>query len=78
MNFTVEETNFIAIFRADTLAGTLKWINTALQHIDNEDMIVVAESVVRKLTALTEPEFTALSFTSDNDMDEGGGYAEII
>lgn len=78
MNFTVEETNLIAIFKDDTLAATLAGIDIALPDIYDEDMIIIMESASRKLAALSEPEFAAFIFTPDNDMDEGGGYAEVI
>jgi hypothetical protein len=37
------------------------------------DMLTIAESAARKLTALTEPEFAALSFVSA-DESEGNDY----
>lgn len=62
MNFTVEETNLIAIYKADTLAATLARIAADLPELYDEDIITIAESASRKLAALTEPEYSALSF----------------
>jgi len=76
MDFTVEETNLAAIYIADTLTVTLARIAAALLYMDT-DMRAIAESASRKLAALTEPEFTALSFTSDDDT-EGFSHAAII
>jgi hypothetical protein len=67
--FTVEETNFIAIYKADTLAATITNIAYALPDIDAE-MLIIADCAFRKLTALTEPEFAALSFAPADDTDE--------
>jgi len=72
MDFTVEEINLIAIYRAETSAKTLARIAAALPDMDG-DMRTIAESASRKLAGLTEPEFTALSF-APADEDEGDGY----
>ena len=69
LNFTVEETNLIAIYRAGTQAETLARIDTALPDME-DDIRTIAESAYRKLIALTEPEFTILSFTPAEDTDE--------
>ena len=72
MDFTVEETNLIAIYKTDTLAATLARIADALPDMDR-DMRLIAEGASRKLAALSEPEFSALSFIPV-DEDEGDGY----
>ena len=64
MDFTVEETNLVAIYIEDTLAR----IAAALPYMD-EDMRVIAESASRKLAVFTEPEFSALSFTPDDETE---------
>ena len=63
INYTVEETNLIAIYKEDTAAATLARIATELPEMDDEEIITIAESAHRKLSELTEPEFSALSFT---------------
>jgi len=68
MDFTVEETNLVAIYIEDTLAVTLARIAAALPYMD-EDMRVIAESASRKLAVFTEPEFSALSFTPDDETE---------
>jgi hypothetical protein len=72
INFTVEEINLIDIFKTDTLAETLTQITAAYSYMSG-DMLTIAESAARKLTALTEPEFAALSFVSA-DESEGNDY----
>jgi len=66
--FTVEETNLVAIYKADTSAATLARIAAALPDMDN-DIWAIAESASRKLAALTEPEYSALSFAPDDETD---------
>lgn len=68
MNFTVEETNLVAIYKANTPAATLARIAAALPYMD-EDMRVIGESTSRKLAALTEPEYVALSFAPADETD---------
>ena len=66
--FTVEEINLVAIYRADTSAATLARIAAALPDMDG-DIRTIAESASRKLAALTEPEFSALSFIPAEETD---------
>jgi len=72
MDFTVEEINLVAIYRAETLEKTLARIAAALPDMDG-DIRAIAEGANRKLAGLTEPEFSALSF-APADEDEGDGY----
>lgn len=81
-DFTVEEINIIAIYRVETRAATLELIASAYPFMD-EDILTIAKNAAGKLDALTEQEFSGLSFTltdeSDGDEDgesEGGGYDE--
>jgi len=69
MNFTVEETNLIAIYKEDTAAATLARIAAALPELYDEDIITIAESASRKLAALTEPEYSALTFAPADETD---------
>ena len=69
INFTVEEINLVDIYLAKTLAATLARIAAALPDMDAEFQ-TIAESASRKLEALTEPEFSALSFSPAEDTDE--------
>jgi len=69
MNFTVEEINIIAIYKADTAAATLARIAAALPELYDEDIITIAESASRKLAALTEPEYSALTFAPADETD---------
>ena len=68
IDFTVEETNLIAIYKADTRTATLMQIAAAFPDLDS-DIQAIAESASRKLAALTEPEYSALTFTPADEMD---------
>lgn len=68
-NFTVEEINLIAIYRASTRAKTLDRIAHVLPDLDG-DMLEIAKSAVRKLAVMSEPEFQMSSFIA---ADEAGG-----
>jgi len=82
LNFTVEEINLIAIYGADTIAATITAIDETMPDILDEDIISIAESASRKLSALSDSDFTALVFeptdkTEDEPnevIDMGGGY----
>jgi len=71
LNFTVEETTLIAIYKTDSQdkAATLARIAAALPLMD-EEIRIIAESASRKLDALTEPDFSACSFLPLDDTDE--------
>jgi len=73
LNFTAEEINLIAIYKTHSLEKTIARIEDALPELLDENIIIIAESASRKLSTLTEPEFSALSF-APADEDEGGGY----
>lgn len=87
LNFTTEEINIIAIYKADTAAATLALIDESVPDILDEDILTIAESAVRKLSALSESEFDALIFSHADETEaepeggtdgEGGAYAEIF
>ncbi|GHU79771.1 hypothetical protein FACS1894191_3330 [Clostridia bacterium] len=69
-DFTVEETSLISIYKADTRAATLARIADALPDMEDEDIIIIAESAVVKLRAMSDSDFTAALF-SPADEDEG-------
>jgi len=67
-DFTVEETNLIAIYKAGTKTATLTLIAAALPDMD-ADMREIAASAYGKLVGLSEPEFVAIPFTPADDED---------
>jgi hypothetical protein len=68
ITFTVEEINLIAIYKTDTQAATLARIAAALPDMGDE-IQVIAENASRKLAALAEPEYSALSFISADETE---------
>jgi hypothetical protein len=68
MDFTVEETNLIAIYEAETKAATLKRIADALPHMVG-DMREIAESASHKLAVLTENELAETPFIPTDNFD---------
>jgi hypothetical protein len=72
-DFTVEETNLVAIYKADTRAATLARIVAALSDMD-ADFTPIAEGAVTKLRAMSDNDFDAEMF-SLTDEDEGEDYA---
>ena len=55
--FTVEESNLICIFQSDSHTKVMEYINRALKHIDDTDMIELCENVVEKLGKMSDEEF---------------------
>lgn len=65
--FTVEETNLLIIYKASSKRELLENISAALPFMD-EEMRMFAEHTMRKLDALTEAEFAALSLDPAEDV----------
>jgi hypothetical protein len=61
-DFTVEETNLVAIYKDDTREDTLARIAAALPDMD-ADFIPIAESAAAKLRAMSDGDFNAALFT---------------
>jgi len=61
LEFTVEEINLISIYETDSRRLTMTRIHDAYPLID-EDMQEIAVSAVRKLTNMTDDEFTISNF----------------
>ena len=62
ITFTVEEMNLITTYKADTVTATIANIAAMLDDIMDEDIITIAETSCYKLAALSDMEFSALSF----------------
>jgi len=70
MNFTTEEINIISIYKANTLAATIATLDEIIMTLLNEDILTIAESAGRKLSTLTELEFSELSFSLVDEYEE--------
>ena len=60
--FTVEEENLICIYDTDNRSVLINSINDAILHFDESELHEIAESTVKKLEAMTDTEFSALTF----------------
>ena len=58
--FTVEETNLLSIYAADSKRALLENINAALPFMDT-DMRELAERTMQKVDVLTETEYAELA-----------------
>jgi len=68
IDFTVEEINLAAIYKAETKAATLSKIAAALPFM-GEEMQTLAKNAGRKLAALTEQEYSALTFAPADETE---------
>lgn len=59
--FTVEETNLICIYIADTRTELIEEVTGALSFMD-EEMRTLADRTLDKLRAMSDAEFVAQSF----------------
>lgn len=64
--FTVEETNLICIYIADTRTELIKEMVGALPFMDGE-MRALADRTLEKLCAITDTEFATQSFDFTNE-----------
>lgn len=63
MNFTVEETNLIDIYKADTRAGQLAQLRAVRPLCENDsELLAVVDSATRKLAAMTDADFLETAF----------------
>ena len=80
MVFTVEETNLIDIYRADTRAGVLENLRIVRPIYENDpELLAVVDSAARKLGAMADADFLAAAFVPaypvEYSEDETGGFA---
>ena len=68
VNFTVEETNLIAIYDSGTLAAMLTQIAAAFPDMDG-DMRTIAANASRKLAALNEEIYSQTAFIPADETD---------
>lgn len=81
MNFTVEETNLIDIYKADTRAGQLAQLRAVRPlYENNPELLAVVDSAARKLAAMTDADFLKTVFVPTYPVlyDEGEteGFAD--
>lgn len=55
--FTVEEINFMCVFEGQDKTGMIDDIKNIIPHIQDSDMVELAEQVLGKLEAMSDAEF---------------------
>ena len=58
--FTVEETNLICIFQSDSRTKAIEDIYTAMNHIDDDELIELSVRVAEKLENMSEEMFAGI------------------
>jgi hypothetical protein len=71
--FTVEEENLICIYDTASRTALINSITAALSDFNEPDMNEIAENVLSKLDAMTDEEFSAITFAPAYDDDETEG-----
>ena len=61
-NFTVEESNLISIFVDESRSKVIEGIESALNHLDDQDMEELCHTVIKKLREMTDEEFLGYVF----------------
>ena len=62
MDFTVEEMNFLCIFKGDCREDSIRNVRKIIPFIGNYDMIKIGESLLSKLERMTEEAYNEISF----------------
>jgi lauroyl/myristoyl acyltransferase len=68
MDFTVEETNLIAIYKGESQKQTLDNLAMAYPDMDRE-MQIIADNAYNKVARLTAPEYVALAFAPADETE---------
>ena len=59
--FTVEEINFMCVFEGQDKTGMIADIKNIIPHIQDSDMVELAEQVLGKLEAMSDEEFAQVA-----------------
>ena len=59
--FTVEEINLMCVFEGQDRKGMIAEIKNVIPHIQDSDMVELAEQVLGKLEAMSDAEFTEVA-----------------
>ena len=58
--FTVEEINLMCVFEGQDRRGMIADIKNVIPHIQDRDMVELAEQVIGKLEAMSDEEFAGV------------------
>ena len=59
--FTVEEINLMCVFEGQDRKGMIAEIKNVIPHIQDRDMVELAEQVIGKLEAMSDEEFAQVA-----------------
>ena len=59
--FTVEEINLMCVFEGQDRRGMIADIKNVIPHIQDRDMVELAEQVIGKLEAMSDEEFAQVA-----------------
>ena len=59
--FTVEEINLMCVFEGQDRTGMIADIKNVIPHIQDNDMVELAEQVLGKLEAMSDAEFAEVA-----------------
>ena len=59
--FTVEEINLMCVFEGQDRTGMIAEIKNIIPHIQDNDMVELAEQVLGKLEAMSDEEFAEVA-----------------
>ncbi|RKI86922.1 hypothetical protein D7V94_22130 [Parablautia intestinalis] len=61
ISFTVEEINLMCVFEGKDRTGMTADIKNVIPHIQDRDMVELAEQVIGKLEAMSDEEFAGVA-----------------
>ena len=69
MRFTPEEKTIISFYNTSSRQLLISEMETAVEHIQDAELIKRTQLIINKLTFMTDDEFELESFVSDFDTD---------
>ena len=69
MRFTPEEKTIISFYNTSSRQLLISEMETAVEHIQDAELIKCTQLIINKLTFMTDEEFELESFVSDIDTD---------
>jgi len=70
MNFTVEEMNLMCIYETGSKTALLAGIRESSPDVYDPELREIMETVIGKLDALTDEEFSQIGFYADYDEEQ--------
>ena len=69
MRFTPEEKTIISFYKTSSRQLLISEMETAVEHIQDAELIKRTQLIINKLTFMTDDEFELESFVSDIDIE---------